>query len=230
MTAEQLKRVHIALEQAGTIQGAASLVGMSAASLSHLCKTTPELRSYLKNAPPPTDEETIARPALLTEGERDLSAAVEKADKQVRRGFDAIGVKGKALDQAMAFRDFGKFHFHDLRHYISGGVAKLFADLMADIEDVRKDLEEKMSDVEYQKMLREDRSRLVKLALDTYDRTRQAALDAATIEAKKLEAKNGANNRKGKPAFAPLAIKCDTVVVNENGHQAKGTVDTAKAT
>jgi hypothetical protein len=220
LTPEQLKRVHIALEQTdGNVPAAAALIGLSREALRKIMAEYPELQSYKGDATPPSEAETIARPALPVVGkdEADLALAMKKADEQVREGFDAIGVSGGALDQAMAFRQFGKFHFQDMRHFIGGGVAKLFADLMSDIKTVREEIADPAAkpDIELQKALREDRSRLVKMALDTYDRVRQAALDAAVIEAKKAEAKNG-GKRKNAPAFAPLAMKVEgNVTVNE---------------
>lgn len=218
LTPDQLKRIHMALDQCeGQLSPAAALLGITRESLKKLIKDYPELSSYVDGATPPTEAETIARPALpvATKEETDLVEATRKADEQVQQGFEAIGVKGEALTEAMAFREFGKHHFIDMRHFIGGGVAKLFADLVADVKSVRNEIDDPSNkvDAEIQRMLREDRSRLVKLALDTYDRVRQATLDAAMIEAKRKEAKDG--KKRAQPAFSPLAVKCDTLVVNE---------------
>jgi hypothetical protein len=208
MTPEKLKRIHIALDQTRSIKGASSLLGYSKDTIRKAVKEHPELRSYLPDFQPPTETETIARPALIAPDEEELALAVKKSDEAVRRGFEAIGVTGDALTEALAFRDFGQFHFNDTRHYIGGGMAKLFADLMAEIRDCRREIadcggiEEAL---EREKMLREDRSRLVKHAIDVHDRVREAALTAAVIEAKKVEAKDGKKRRQ--PAFAPLAMQ-----------------------
>jgi hypothetical protein len=136
--------------------------------------------------------------------QQDIVAAVKAADDQVREGFEAIGVTGDALKEALAFRDFGRLHFNDMRHYIGGGMAKLFADLMVEVKDVRADIS-KEGDLERERMLREDRSRLVKHCIDVYDRVREASVSAAVIEAKKQEAKE--KKKAGRAAFTPLAMQ-----------------------
>jgi hypothetical protein len=206
-TPEELKRIHVALDQAGTIKGAASLLGINHESLKTVIKAHPELNSYLSGATAPTESEVIGRKSLATMSSHDKNL--------VRSGFEAIGVTGEALKEALAFRDFGKLHFHDMRHYIGGGMAKLFADLMVEVKGVRKDIESE-GDLEREKMLREDRSRLVKHCIDVYDRVREASVSAAVIEAKKNEAKE--KNGKGKAGFAPLAIQVKgDVHVHEKG-------------
>ncbi len=205
-TPEQIKRIHVALEQAGNISGAASLLNVSADSLKKVIRDHPELRSYLPGTTAPTEQEVIGRKplALVSVAESDIVKAVKDADEQVRSGFEAIGVSGDALKEAMAFRDFGRMHFNDMRHYIGGGMAKLFADLMVEVKDVRKEIEG-VHDVEREKLLREDRSRLVKHCIDVYDRVREASVSAAVIEAKKQEAKE--KKKTGKAGFAPLAME-----------------------
>jgi hypothetical protein len=215
MTREQLKRVHMALEQhGGKISPAATLLGISPDSLKRIIRDEPELRSYLKDAQPPEEAETLARPAVpaITAKDEALVRAVRAADSQLRDSFEATGIKGESLEQAMAFRQLGQLHFSGIREFVGGGVAKLFADLMADIKDTRKEIEKtSLDDPELQKVLREDRSRLVKMALDTYDRVRQATTDAAMIEAKKQEMKQA--GKKGKPGFTPLGV-----AMNVNGN------------
>lgn len=205
-TPEQIKRIHVALEQAGNVTGAASLLGIGADSLRKVIRDHPELRSYLPGTTAPTEQEVIGRKPLAAVAvrESDLVKAVKDADEQVRSGFEAIGVTGDALKEAMAFRDFGQLHFNDMRHYIGGGMAKLFADLMVEVKDVRKEIEG-VHDVEREKLLREDRSRLVKHCIDVYDRVREASVSAAVIEAKKQEAKE--KKKVGKAGFAPLAMQ-----------------------
>lgn len=211
---EDLKRIHVALDQMGTIGGAAAVMGVSETVIRNAIKTHPELQSYLPQTTLPLEVETIARkPLPIDAGHADTLAAVKAADAQVRAGFESIGVEGEALTQAMAFKEFGRLHFQSMRHYISGGVAKLFADLMAEIKEVNEDIA-RGTDLEHEIALREDRSRLVKLTIDVYDRVREASLTAATIEAKKKEAQDA--RKKSRPAFTPLAMNVHgNVTVNE---------------
>jgi len=206
---EKLRRIHIALHQAGSVAGAAGLLGMDKKDLKKVVNQDPALKSYLPGATIPNQVETIARqPLPVVNQERDLVAAVKKADEQVREGFTAIGVTGDALTQAIAFADFGRMHCATIRHYASGGVAKLFADLMADIKEVRDEIKE-CDNPDREKILREDRSRLVGAVINVYDRVRESSLTTATIEAKKAEAREGKNKGKKSAAFPPLAVTGD---------------------
>lgn len=211
LSKSQLTQIHTALEQAGSLAGAARHLRMSPQSLKEIIRQCPELSAYLPGVSPPTEAEVLGRSVLPQRSEsEELSHALAKADEQVRQGFDAIGVQGDALEEALAFRRFGRLHFNDLRHYLTGGVAKLFADIMADVKSTRKDLEEtRGKDLQREAMLREDRSRLVSHALNTYDRVREAAVSAAVIEAKKSEARMAQSNPRKGPAFAPLAVKVE---------------------
>jgi transposase-like protein len=204
-TPEEMRRIHIALETGKSIASAARLLDMNKESLRVIIDKNPELRSYLPNATEPSHVELLARkPLPVAEDQEKIVAAVKAADAQVRAGFEAIGVTGDAVAEAMAFKDFGKLHFNDMRHYLSGGMAKLFADLMVEVKDIRKEIEG-VADVEREKILREDRSRVVKHLIDVHDRVREAALTAAVIESKKQEAK--AKKKGGNAAFAPLAMQ-----------------------
>jgi hypothetical protein len=204
-TPDEMRRIHIALETTKTIGGAARLLDMNKDTLRSIIEKSPELKSYLPNAQEPAPIEVIARkPLPVVEDQEKIVAAVKAADDQVRAGFEAIGVTGDALAEAMAFKDFGKLHFQDMRHYIGGGMAKLFADLMVEVKEIRRDIDG-VADVEREKILREDRSRIVKHLIDVHDRVREAALTAAVIESKKQEAK--AKKKGGNAAFPPLAMQ-----------------------
>lgn len=206
---EGMRRLHIALEQSGTIGGAAGLLGVRPDHVRRLIDRHPELRSYLPGATFPGHVETIARkpirPPADMEKER-VANAMREADEQVRSGFEAIGVTGDALTQAMAFKDFGRMHFQDMRHYIGGGMAKLFADMMAETKAISEEIARcgHPQFIDREKMLREDRSRCVKHLIDIHDRVREGALTTAVIEAKKAEAKH--KRVAGKAAFPPLAM------------------------
>lgn len=214
MSSTDLLRLHQAFDSTHSIKGAARLMNVSVEAVKAEIARYPELRSYLPNCEPPDESEAIAvvtSPPVdePTAKEVQLAAASKRADAQLRRGLEGIGIKDPAsLEQVIAFRDFGKLHFESMRHYMSGGIAKLFADLMADIQDVREEIGQTlMSDevsIAASKALREDRSRLVEHVLKTYDRAREAALTAAAIELKKKEAQEGRKNQSAKPGFQPL--------------------------
>lgn len=210
MNETQLKQVHIALETAnGNTKEAARLLAISPGGLKKLLDQYPELRSYLPDAAPPTEMEIMARPARAParrtkeDIDEEIAEASKKMDLQVQAGFGAIGVSGGALDEAVALAKFGRLHFNDMRDFTGGGMAKLFCDLMAEVKEVRKDIELNKCDVELTKILREDRSRLVSSLISVYDRVREASMTAAIVEQRKRDAKEA--KKVAKPGFSPLA-------------------------
>ena len=202
--ATQLKRIHIALEQTGgQRKEAAELLGMSENQLDHWIRKHRELTSYAKDATPPSELETLGREPIERTPEGEIAMAVAKAERQVREGFAAIGVRGEALEQAIAFRNFGKFHFEDMRQYTGGSVAKLLADLMALQKKVVDDFTgTPLTDTEIQGILRTHHDRIVGRIIEVYDRVRDSALTSAIIEAKRKEM--ALQKGRGRPGFAPL--------------------------
>jgi hypothetical protein len=216
-----MQRIHIALEQAGTIGGAASLLGMTRDTLANIVNDHPELRSYLEGAAPPTEEQAMVRkpiqPGATT---KEVVQVAKQMDADLRAGFESLGMDADAVKQAMSFKAFGELHFKDTRHYIGGGITKLFADLMAEIDEIRREIGTN-SDIEAQRMLREDRSRCIQHAISVFDRVRQTTVDAAMIEAKKREAKE--KKKGGRPAFAALmSVNGNVTVQSQNPEAEKG--------
>lgn len=225
LTAERLQQVHVAMEAAGkskgTVSRAAKLLQISSSVLNRYIRDYPELRSYLPNAQPPTEMQVYAKEApparLNTDIEAETAEMVKKVDEQVRKGFAAIGVEGDSLEQAMAFRDFGKFHFEGIRQFTTGGLAKLYADMMADIHRLRHDIEQAGGeDLDLQKMLREDRCNLVRLEIQIFQELRESYATSAAIEARKKMISE-ANNKK-RPGFGPLQPQAPAIAMKVEGN------------
>ena len=73
---------------------------------------------------------------------------------------------------------------------------------MGDITEIRNELSSGV-DEDREKILREDKSGLIKHVLDAYDRANKAALTDAIVKQKMEERKGGVS--RGKPGFTPIA-------------------------
>jgi hypothetical protein len=210
MSPQQLKRIHIALDQTkGKVSTAAGLLGLTVGALRDIIADHPELKSYSADAQPPTPAELVTRPPLVeaAPSETELLEAHAKATVQLRSGFESIGVKPGSLNQAVSFHAFGKAHFRDMRHFIGGGIAKLYADLFSEREDVLKEIASAIlaKDVDRERLLREDHGRITDAIIKVYDRCLEAWRLQAAVDAAKA-AKNQPK-AKAQPAFAPLAMQ-----------------------
>ena len=217
-----LLNIHKALDETeGDIKLAAKLLDMPLAKLKRLVKETPDLRSKWgdDSAGPPSDSQTVNRtPTVKQDPDEKFAIELKKQDRLLKSGLAAVGIHGAAADEAVAYSVFARQSFDSVRNMVDGGAAKLFADLMSDVREVREEISQGTDDIEREKVLREDRSRLVKHLLELNDRVQKASFTQAQILAKKEEMKSG--RKSGKPGFTPvqaIQIKTDakTVTINE---------------
>ena len=214
--------IHKALEEAkGNIKLAAKLLDYPESRLKGLISTNPEFHARWGKHPKGAVKEietTNRKPVVKVDPEERFALELKKQDKLLNTGLNAEGITGKAADEAVAYSVFARQSFDSVRNMVDGGAAKLFADLMMDVREVRGEIADGIDDLDREKTLREDRSRLVKHLLELNDRVQKAAFTQAQILAKKEEIKTG--RRAGKPGFAPvqaIQIKTDakTVTINE---------------
>ena len=74
---------------------------------------------------------------------------------------------------------------------------------MGDISQIRDELSSGVDD-DRERMLREDKSSMIKHVLEAYDRANKAALTDAVVKQKMEERKGGGS--RGKPGFTPVAV------------------------
>ena len=191
------KRLHEALEKVeGNQCEAAKIMGVSQATVRQVMARDAGLSGRWLNKRPVT--QTMHRAVQpMSDAE-----AIEKENKLMAKGLDQMGITGHSKAEAMAFLEFGQHSLGSVRQLIGGGVVKLFSDLMVDISEIRHQLGAGV-DEEREKILREDKSNMIKHVLEAYDRANKAALTDAIVKQKMEERKGG--RARGKPGFAPVA-------------------------
>ncbi len=214
--------IHKALEETkGDTRLAAKLLDTPERRLKGLIRSNPEFHARWGKHPKGSlnESETVNRaPIVKQDPEEKFALELKKQDKLLKTGLNAVGITGRAADEAVAYSVFARQSFDSVRNMVDGGAAKLFADLMTDVREVRAEIADGIDDLEREKTLREDRSRLVKHLLELNDRVQKASFTQAQIIAKKEEIKSG--RKSGKPGFTPvqaIQIKTDakTVTINE---------------
>lgn len=198
---------------------AAKALGMEEQKLWNCINKNPELQARWSKTyggvTPPGDEVALSRPMMpelvepqdmILANEIDLAAAMEREDKLVRKGLDAMGIKGAALDLATALQKFQRRHFTQAMEIVGGGVVKQYLDLMVEIQKINASLDDPEAELEPQEelMLREDRSRLLAMQIKIYEQVQQAVVIQAKVKAIK-----GENKKSGKPKGF-LAIQAQT--------------------
>lgn len=223
---ERKLAIHKALEESkGDTNLAAKILDTPQRRIKDLIRKNPEFHArwgkHAKGAL--TEEETVNRkPVVKEDPDEKFAIELKKQDKLLKSGLQAVGITGRAADEAVAYSVFARQSFDSVRNMVDGGAAKLFADLMNDVREVRGEISGGIDDLEREKTLREDRSRLVKHLLELNDRVQKSSFTQAQILAKKEEIKLG--RRAGKPGFTPvqaIQIKTDakTVTINESPTQ-----------
>lgn len=224
MSPERLKQYHVALDQSGgSVAGAAALLGVDNAAVRSAIKNHPELASYTDKAQPPTEEEVMARErvkpleiARTTKGGvMDETAAVKALEDKFRNALKRIKVDEGEIDHIVALQAIGGAHFNQLRQFHGGSMLDLFLSLRREFNKLTKDLQDGFEDPEFEKIIREDRGRIMAAMIQVGDRLDKSVEISTLVEAKKAEKTNG--KKGGKPGFSPLvAVKVDgNVTVTE---------------
>lgn len=215
MTIEHSRRIHHVLETCGGNTDAAAIVlGIPERELIEIMDDHPELKSYKDGAEPPTDAEVMSReplaPSPVTGSEVEVVAAMKRAEDSLKDGLKSIGVKPGALNQVVAFHQFGALHFKSMRHLIGGGIVKLYTDLFTDREDILDEIKRVGGcDNDRERLLREDLGRVNDAIIKVYDRCLAAWQIQAKLDAAKAAAKEAGKKKSGPPGFAPLAMNVE---------------------
>ena len=193
------KRANEVLEKCDGVQvDAAKIMGVSQATLRQVINSDPSLKGRWISKK--VNNQTMHR----QEQPMTDAKALEKQSELMKSGLTSMGVDGKSQAEALAFYEFGQQSLGAARQLIGGGVVKLFSDLMTDINEIRHELSNGVDD-ERERVLREDKSSMIKHVLETYDRVNKAALTDAVVK-QKIEERKGGGSKK-KPGFTPVAIQ-----------------------
>ena len=195
---EWKKRLHQALEENdGNQTAAAKVMGVTQQTVRQVIAADPSLSGrWLAGK---LSRQTMHRNAQPLSD----SDALKRENQLMSKGLDAMGITGQSKAEALAFLEFGQSSLGSVRQLIGGGVVKLFSDLMGDISHIRQELASGVED-EREKVLREDKSSLIKHVLEAYDRANKAALTDAIVKQKMEERKGGGG--RGKPGFTAIQI------------------------
>ena len=124
--------VKAALTRAGSIAGAAELLGCREASLAKRIKTSPTLTKFMK---PQEEADTLHRPSgelTVFAEKKAIAKAMDAEDAALRNGLESIGLSGPALKEAIALQAFHNTQFQKSYEMIGGGITKMFFELKAE--------------------------------------------------------------------------------------------------
>jgi hypothetical protein len=198
VTEELKKQIHAAMEAAnGKTADAARLLGMPLRNLMNFVHGNKDLKARWATSTtevkPPNELAVLGRPAFPVEetnegimaSDDEVAAAVEREDSQVRRGLDAMGVKGGTLEMAMALQKFQRAHFSRAIEMLGGGMTRQSLALMVEIDTITDTLNDPTGGLAPARelMLREDRARLLETLGKFFDRANAAVLIQAKVKA-----------------------------------------------
>lgn len=139
-----------------------------------------------------------------------MARLIEKEDRLVRSGLENIGISGEDLDLAVNLQKFHRAHFRNVVDLLGGGIARQFIEMMIEVKNITSvindpDKQSVNSELalDYEEMLRKDRSRLLELMNGMYDRALKATLTAARIR-QLSQSQNLGGKPPRSPSFGPL--------------------------
>jgi hypothetical protein len=221
-TALTTGQLHKALELSnGKYSDAAKLLGVTTDDLKTRVHGSPELKRRWahkkgeKEAAAPSEGVAINRPLSVVrvpdnpEGllsPEEMAKLLEKEDKLVREGLEAIGLRGEAQQLAVALHKFHGAHYKTSLEMLGGGMTKLYFDLYAEWKDITEKLRTS-TDLNEQLILRKDRATITEAMQRVFDRATKAALTAAVVKFK-TQGNTEPGMKPAKPGWEPaIAVK-----------------------
>lgn len=153
----------------------------------------------MPDAKAPTTAELIAEPAALQivapsrrGTDIEIASGVARANAQLKSGLQSIGLSQELVNDGASLAAFAQAQFSSLLHLTSGGLARLYLEMLAEVRKLNKDLEEPGKyEFEEEEMLRKDRSEILKAVIQLSQEVRESSMTAAKIEQIKADEKNG---------------------------------------
>ena len=198
-TKGERKGIHLALEEAkGDVQNASVLCGLDPKSVYRLIREDDEFNARWSKDPvePPTKQEVVHRPdPSLKFAER-----LKEEERALTHGLSAVGIVGKAREEAIAAAAFSSTHLQAMRQITAGGILKDFAQLGVLQEEIKGEISAGQEE-ERERTLYEALFNTVKYRNEINRDILKGALIDAQIKAKQDE-KGGKSS--GKPGFSPM--------------------------
>ncbi|MAT12955.1 MAG: hypothetical protein CMM02_18320 [Rhodopirellula sp.] len=199
LTAGERKAIHLALEETnGVVDTASKLVGMTGYKLKKLIDTDHEFNTRwgTGEVKVPTETDVIHRPdpadAFVTK--------LKQEEAALSQGLEAVGIKGKCKEEAIATSAFASQHLSQMRQMTTGGLLKDFMELGVVFKEIRDELSQGQ-EPERENVLYEALFSAVKFRNEINREVIKGALIDAQIKQKTEE--NGKKST-GKPGFAPM--------------------------
>mgnify|MGYP003115183449 FL=1 len=199
LTAGERKAIHLAMEEAnGVVDTASKLVGMTGYKLKKLIDTDHEFNTRwgTGEVKVPTETDVIHRPdpadAFVTK--------LKQEEAALSQGLEAVGIKGKCKEEAIATSAFASQHLSQMRQMTTGGLLKDFMELGVVFKEIRDELSQGQ-EPERENVLYEALFSAVKFRNEINREVIKGALIDAQIKQKSEE--NGKKSS-GKPGFAPM--------------------------
>lgn len=217
----EIAKIHEAMEaSAGDLTAAAKLLGKDRTFLQKQIHKCPELKlrwatSVTPTTLPPEEETESTRGELMRQSDAEVAALMKREESSFRRGLTQMGVIGPSQELAVAFQQFGGWQYRNLLKMIAGGLGQQFLALQQEIVKLTAELDAGGREMmvitpgtfeavkrfvplttHREKILRDDRARLIEQMQRMSDRAHKASLTQAVIQ-HKLEGRQRAAKPKG---------------------------------
>ena len=192
------KAIHMALEEAkGEVEEAALLVNIPKAKIQRLIRGDKEFNARWSKDPvePPTKSEVVHRPDPSVQ----FVDRLKEEERALTHGLEAVGIVGKAKEEAIAAAAFSSIHLQAMRQMTAGGILKDFTQLGVLIDELKGELTAGQEE-EREKTLYDALFNAVKYRNEINRDILKGALIDAQIKAKQ----DGKGRPQGKPGFSPM--------------------------
>jgi len=192
------KAIHLALEESkGNVAEAALLVNIPKSKLYSLVRGDEEFNARWSKDPvePPTKSEVVHRPNPSVQ----FADRLKDEERALSHGLEAVGIVGKAKEEAIAAAAFSSIHLQAMRQMTAGGILKDFTQLGVLMEEIKGELSAGQEE-EREKTLYEALFNTVKYRNEINRDILKGALIDAQIKAKQ----NDKGRPRGKPGFTPM--------------------------
>ena len=192
------KAIHLALEQSkGDVTQASLLMNIPKATLHRFIRNNEEFNARWSKDPvePPTKNEVVHRPNPSVQ----FADRLKDEERALSHGLEAVGIVGKAKEEAIAAAAFSSIHLQAMRQMTAGGILKDFTQLGALMEEIKGELTAGQEE-EREKTLYEALFNTVRYRNEINRDILKGALIDAQIKAKQSEK----GRPRGKPGFTPI--------------------------
>ena len=214
------KVIHLALEEAkGDVAQASLLANVPKRKLYALIRNDKEFNARWSKDPvePPTRNEVVHRPDPSVR----FAERLKDEERALSHGLEAVGIVGKAKEEAIAAAAFSSIHLQAMRQMTAGGILKDFTQLGVLMEEIKGELSEGQEE-EREKTLYEALFNAVRYRNEINRDILRGALIDAQIKSKQDEK----GRPQGKPGFTPMnniIVQTDATKVEVRDVQADAT-------